>query len=602
MKRSYIAAWLGIFAFAAGALAWGLHGRAYVRRRFFPVAPVTAEMRTEAEFVSVLIPRIRRRPQRFAMSAAELEEILRGLKAAGHITIGLEDVEAFYSRGRLLPPKALLIAFAENDPRGYELSDRALKRFGMRGVAFIRRTAEEAGPEHRQHLTRHAISQMRLTGAWDFGWIAKDAPSSPSSLVGGRAVLDDAGGRTAPADPGPYPLRFIPSERGLNDRHDDPRSLSMVALRTERPARENLEIVSKTWPRTSELSDDFRDQGPGSDWIAGWGVVSMGNKRLALLPTPRHTSAGIFLRGTEKWRDATVEFVLKRYKKEFWAYARLRDEGGFVRVGARDGWWYVEQRAGPDAPVNMLARAEIREGGLPARVRFVVKGASVLVYIDGRMMFGRALRLHPGVDRGQLFLGVYDGLSRSSLAVLSSVRAAPLGEVWVAPKADLGGFDEDRLASLRDEAVYARALSPRWISVRPDGAVILDETQGLMVRSMAGFYACRLAPTADMTGVRPAVLDRRESADRLAGGLAAAARELGAAGINLRLREDLAARPETLSFLRKLREGLNSQRRELKVTVPGAGAAGELAIATDGVLRPSGKLRHSLELLEAVYP
>jgi len=184
------------------------------------------------------------------------------------------------------------------------------------------------------------------------------------------------------------------------------------------------------------------------------------------------------------------------------------------------------------------------------------------------------------------------------------VRAAPLGEVWITTREDRRReFDEERLESLRDEAVYARALSPRWIKVAPDGGVLLDETQGVLVRSMAGFYACRLAPTADATEVRPSVLGHAAASDRLAGGLAAAARELGAAGLNLRLAQEQAGRPETLAFLRKLRDGLHAQRGELKVTVLGSAApARALALATDGVLRMSDKRRQSLELLEAVDP
>lgn len=604
MRRSYALAWLAIFAGLGLGFFWSLRGRAFVRRVHHAVPAYAESARTQTQFVGVLIPRVRRKPRKFAMSAAELDALLGALKEAGHATIGLDDVEALYARGRPLPPKALLIAFSENDQRGFELSDRALKRHGMRGVAFIQTTAEEAGAEHRQHLTRHAISQMRLGGAWDFGWTAKAAPDSPSELVGARALLADPLGEAPASRPGLYPLSFTPAETGLNDRRDDPRALRMLALRPDRTPEDNALIVRKTWPRASELSDDFRGEGLGTDWIAGWGVVSMGHRRLALLPTPRHTSAGVFLRGTEKWRDSTVEFVLKKYQKEFWAYARLREDGGFVRVGARDGWWYIEQKSGPDKPVNMLARAQIPPGGLPARVRFVVKGGSALVYVNDRMMFGRALRLHPGVDRGQLFLGVYDARARSSLAVLSSVRAAPLGEVWITPKDDRRrGFDEARLETLRDEAVYARALSPRWITVAADGGVLLDETQGVLVRSMAGFYACRLVPMADLSELRASLLSHPPAVERLSGGLTAAVRELGAAGLNLRLRADQAGRPETLAFLRGLREGLHAQRGELTVTLLGSDAPERaLALVTDGVLRLSDKRRLTLDLLEAVHP
>ena len=160
MKKSYSLAWLLIFGCAGFALFWGLYGRAFVRRTYFAPRSVAASARTEHQFVAILIPRVRRDRERFAISAKDLQTILGALKKSGHTAIGLADVEALYSRGVPLPPKALLIAFAENEPLGYDLSDRVLRRPGMRGVAFISKTAEEAGGEHRAHLTRHAISQM----------------------------------------------------------------------------------------------------------------------------------------------------------------------------------------------------------------------------------------------------------------------------------------------------------------------------------------------------------------------------------------------------------------------------------------------------------
>jgi len=598
MRKSYVLGWLLILAGAGLAAAWSLHGRAYVRRRFFSAASVAEAARAESQFVAILIPRIRRGGEKYTMSPAELTGLLRGLKDEGHISIGLSDIEDFYVRGRRLPSKALLIAFSENDPRGYALADRVLKRLRLRGVAFISRSAEEAGEDERQHLTRHAISEMRRTGGWDFGWRAADAPATASVAGVGRAVLEEEGRPGPPAGVARYPLRFKVSELGHNDALDDPRALRILGLRPERAAL-NLAIVRKTWPRATELSDDFHADGPGSDWIAGWGEISMGRRRLALLPAPRHTSAGVFLRGTDKWRDSTVEYTLKKYRKEFWAYARLRDGGGFVRVGARDGWWYAEQKSGPTNPVNMLARAQIGEGALPATVRFILKGGSLIVYLDGRMLFGRPLRLHPGVDRGSLFFGVYDGVSRSSRATLTSVRAAPLGEVWVAA-GDLGREMDDRsLAALRDEAVYARALSPLWIRIAEDGGVLIDEAQSVLLRSMAGFYACRLVPMADGVSLRGTALAPGADADRLSRGLVSAVRDLNAGGLNLRLRGEEAGRPEAIAFLRKLRGLLRAQRRELWITVDGGGPlAPGLADAADGVLRSSGKTRRALELLD----
>ena len=307
----------------------------------------------------------------------------------------------------------------------------------------------------------------------------------------------------------------------------------------------------------------------------------------------------MFLRGADKWRDMSVEFVLKRYQKEFWAYGRLRDDGGFVRVGARNGYWYVEQKTGPTKPVNMLGRSPIVEGGLPARVRFVLKGNWAIVYVNERMLFGRALRLDPAIDRGRFFLGVYDGQQRSSMAVLTFVRAAALGEAWVTAKSELSGFDEGRLDALREAALSARVLSPRWIKVDPDGDVRVTQAQNVLIRSMADFYACRLVPTADLS-VKASALDRGVRVDRLIGDLIMAAKEMDASGLNVRFRGEEAARPEMLAFLRKLYSAFRAQKQEIWITLDGAGASpSDLAGAADGVLRPSEKPRAALEMLHA---
>jgi hypothetical protein len=271
-----------------------------------------------------------------------------------------------------------------------------------------------------------------------------------------------------------------------------------------------------------------------------------------------------------------------------------------VRVGARSGYWYVEQKTARGQQPSVLARAPIRDGGLPARVRVVLKGGAAIVHINGLMQFGKALRLHPDVDRGRLLLGVYDSRSRQAQAVLTGVKAARLGERWIAPKrGEPGGFESAALEALREEAVVSRALSPRWISIAADGRVRVDESQSVLIRSLAGFYACRVIPMADFPPLGPSVLGDAAAARRLVGALGAAAAELDAVGLNLLLRGRDADRPETAAFLARLRDELRSRNRELWITVDGpAGPA--VAASVDGVLRPSQAPRPGLERLEAV--
>lgn len=600
MKKSYAFSWLALALLAAAGAAWVTEGQAYVRRRSLETEVVAERTRREPRFLAVLLPKISERPRKYAMSAADLSEFLRGLKSEGFASIGLDDVRDFYLKKRGLPPKAVLIAFVDDDPRSLALADGVLGDLRLRGAAFLRRTAGPEDGGERRFLTQHAALQMRLGGTWTFGRVDSDKPAPMPKDDADSVVLDDgvrAGG--APRTAGAV-LRFAASNMGLDDEESDPLALRALAIRTDLSPAENLRAALGSWPRTAALSDDFQDDGLGADWFAGWGAVSRGRGRMALVPTPRQSGAGVFLRGTERWRDATVEFELKRYQKEFWAYARYDPDGGYVRVGARGGYWYAEQKTGASGRTSQLARAPMLEGGLPARVRLVVKGDAAIVHVNGRMQFGRALRVAPAVARGSVLFGVYDPRSRSALGVLSSVRVAPLPEEWLAPAHGARGFDEERLGELREEAVFARALAPRWISVASDGGVRIDETQGALVRALAGFYGCRIAPTAELSAYGPSAFADERSGARALAGLADASRALDAADLNLRLRGDEAARPRTLAFLSRLRAALSARRVRLWVTVDG-GAAPNAALqdVVDGVLRPSDRKWASLEALEA---
>lgn len=579
MTKRYALVWL-LMVLGVGALgAWVMIGKSYVRRRLNAPLAVDAAFRTQSQFIALVMPRITLRPHRYGMSAEALSEFLAGLRDAGYTPVGLEDVARLFSEGRRLPPKSVLLAFAQDDGGGLAAADTVLRGLRWRGVAFLTRTAGGGGGDERRFLTEHAVRQMRDGGTWEFGRVEGD-----SGLVAAEG------------------LRFTRSELGLNEAADGPEALKALALRPERGVEENWRIVENSWPRTSEFKEDFSAEGKGGEWIAGWGVISMRNGRLVILPTPRQSGAGVFIRGTERWRDQTLEFKLEKYRKEFWAYARYQDDDRYVRVGSREGYWYVEQKVGAGYLPNMLARSEIRSGSLPAHVRLVLKGGSAIVHVNGRMQFGKALRIHRNVDRGQVLLGVYDPKTPSALAVLTSVRAAPLSPVWLAPKRDAaGGFAEADLEALREEAVRASAVSPAWLRVSPDGTVSVLETQGLLVRSLAGFYGCRLMPAAEFSRLDAATLGVPENRDRLVVALTDAASALEAGGINVRLRASDAEAPEGVAFLAALRGSLRAQKRALVLTLEGPPRAeGPLRQAVDELLRPSPRSTAGFDVFEAV--
>lgn len=590
--------WLLILAGGAAAAAWVGGGGAWVRRRRYGSAAITDGARTRTRFMAVLLPPITRRSGRYAMTVEEFGRFLSGLRAEHAVLIGIDDVAEFYARGRRLPPKAVFLAFAQDNPRGLELADAELMRRCMRATAFITRTATAADGDQRRFITRHAAAQMRLGGTWDIGRLVSASSISGGAEQDGTAVLDELGVSSEPSRMWPESLRFTPSELGVNDESDNPRALHMLALRAPLAASDGLAVLRAAWPRVAPLTDRFTATGLGVDWIAGWGIIARGGGRLTLIASPRQSGAGVFLRGTEKWRDVELAFELRRARGAFWSYLRYNAAGSYVRFGVRSGGWYVEQKIGPRFLPRQIARAAMLPGALPARVRVVVKGDAMLVYVNGRMQFGHALRISPAVDQGRLLFGVYDIQRRAALAVLTSVRAAVLGEEMIA-SADVAGFDERRLESLREQAVFATGISPRWVHVASDGTVSAVEGQGTLIRSLGGFYGCRLVPLAEFAG--PASLRAADAsvAERMQAGLMQAARSLDAAGLNLRLRGG-EARPETIALLKRLRDSLRQRGDELWVTLDAHRApSAALKAAVDGVLSVSDRTWPSLTVLEA---
>lgn len=590
MRKSYAAQWLLTLAVLGAGVAWLLGGDGLFRRAFRPPRSVPERERNASAFVAVLFPRVVPNRTPHAMSVAELRTVLGTLSREGFVSIGVRDVEDFYLRGRKLPPKAVLLAFSHDDPRVAGLADAALRRYRMRGVYFLSRASKGGRREERRLLTRHHLRRLARSGAWDLGWQQQAVITPVPEMASARVLLDADGQAPPPRDPKRYTLRFAGSEQGYNDSRSSRRDLRILALRPTRDAADNARVVVNSFPRRGEFSDDFA-RGLDRDWIAGWGVVAPAPGRLVLVPAPDQTGAGVFLRGTETWRDVIVELELKKYSTEFWAYLRHGDDGTFLRVGARQGWWYVEQKSDPKAQPTVLARASMPET-LPARVRIVLKDDAALVHVNGRMQFGHAIRVSPRIAAGRVLLGVYNEKPRSAMAVLGWVRARPVPERWLALPAML---DERRLDELREEAVGSRAFAPRWVSVGEDGSVSVSPAPQGLVRSLAGYYSCRLVPMAEL----PALGDDPERARRLVEGLAAAADELGATGLNLRLRREDVPSAQAERLLAGLSERLKAGKRRLYVTVDDASRLSRPAAAVlDGVLVPSGPRGSGFEVLE----
>lgn len=353
MKTSYRLTWWGLGALLASLLVWTFGGRAWYRRHIVGFVEAPESDRAAEHFVAVSVPRLSRSGDKFTMQPRDFRKLVGKIGAAGYVPISFSDVEAFYREGRKLPPKAILITLDRDDPRSVAWAEEALSAARLRGGIFLNKTFYGTGTIRRHSLTPHAIAQMRKSGAWEFGWFSDEKAETPRGLEG-APVLDNTLTSGWTRDCAEYPIRYEATNVGFNGPEQSLCGLRLMRVKADRTPEENFAAIESNWPRATGFFDDFRSGKLKPDWIVNWGVVSGTRNRLAVIPTPRQTSASVFLNGTHEWTDATVDVTIKKYRKQFWVYMRYNGKT-FVRVGLKDGWWKVEQKAAEDLPPKTLA-------------------------------------------------------------------------------------------------------------------------------------------------------------------------------------------------------------------------------------------------------
>lgn len=562
--------WLWLLGGLTAWTFWVFYGRAWTRRFVFAPRTVAEADRTERRFIALLLPKITTSPQQYTMTEDDLDQLLGGLRTLDYVSIGLRDLRDFYKKGRPLPRRAVLIALDRDQPASVRLADAAMRRHGFRGVIFLNKTKDQGAPGFRHALSDHHVTQLLRSGAWDLGVAAQQDPGKDAD---GAAVVLDDGRQHWTRNPSRFPVRLAEGKSGYNDLGHKLSELNVLRLRGERPAADNLRMVHAMWPRLEPFEDRFEKRGLGLDWVADWGVVSAGDGRLALVPTPRQTSASVFLSGTEDWRDSVMELDLAKTRKDFWVYARYNNGDRYVRFGLREGFWVVQQKAGGALQPQLLGKAPVL-WGLPARIRLIVKDEWIIVHVNGRMQFGKGLRINRAIDRGRFQLSVYDVKNKTALAVITRVSAAPLRHRWLALDLAQSVWEPGFMELLREEAVFARAISPRWFEVKDGGVVLSTGTDSEFVRALAGFNRCLLVPMVD-AGELPE--DPRELR-RLQRALASTAVSMDLDGLNVRMSSGTALASE--KFLDGLGQHLRLSQRRLWVTAEGAERPGWLRTST----------------------
>ncbi|MBI4349752.1 MAG: hypothetical protein HY553_23145 [Elusimicrobia bacterium] len=588
---TYRLTWAALFALALIVVWWSTWGSARARRRGLAASAVAEAARTDLHFIVAAFPRITPHGKDSTIRHEAFGEIVAELRRRGYHAIGFADLDDLYAGRRRLPPRSILLAFERDNPESVRLVERVLRRVDWRAAVFQDRSGvSRKDNDIRRALSSHAMNQMLLGGAWDFGTAIMPGSVRPVEGPGRDAVIWGLTPRRVQV-PGGVRYGLQLSKTGYNDADVAPRELRAFIVRPEASVNETIAAIEALQPRAEPFADFFRGERLGPDWVSEWGVIAGNKERLAVLPQPNQRTAVASLKGTDRWTDAVLEFSILRYRGEAWAEARAREPERWVRLGLENDIWRLQQKTADKAKPVTLAQAPLR-GELGVPVKLVLKGNWALALIGDRLQFGRGVWLDDALSFGRVQFVAQGARPGSSKAVFGFVRARPLEERWLA-------FDRapdvspELLGSLRAQAVEARVLAPRWIVVGARGSVrVLPPDE--LTRSLAGFYRCRLIPTAVFNGW-PRPQDFRATAE----GLAAVAEALNVPGVNLRLPPDT---PGASGLARELRAALWRRHRLLWVTVRNDAQARQWADDAEQVLSSHGTDASGVETLRRREP
>lgn len=165
-KESNVRAWLIFFAVLCLAVAlWTPLRSLYYRQRYRPA--IDTGLSDAACFVAIAYSGVADEvlPGSMDITAAAFEQQLKILRERGYTPIQLEDVLAFYEKGKLLPRKAVLTTFEQSRKTSYFEVRHLLRAYHWRAVMGVCTSPIHA--RDAQALRWPYLRDMLTMGAWE---------------------------------------------------------------------------------------------------------------------------------------------------------------------------------------------------------------------------------------------------------------------------------------------------------------------------------------------------------------------------------------------------------------------------------------------------
>jgi hypothetical protein len=497
-KKAPVYIWHWVFIIVGVSTALVVRSRLAQSDRIESVRGQSVQGAGDTRFIAVLYPKISRRAKPDSMSKSLFAEHMTGLKNAGYCPVGLQQICDLYDSKKLLPDKAVVILLDGHRDTCLNaapvIEELGLRATVMLNIGAMRQTS-------RSFMSWHDLRKMRRDPSWDFGITTEDAGELREQLDYVKDHFQDLRicGVSAPTDmagavdfsPGKIVL-FPPVEGdGYNSSSSDPSYLSLLRVAPQQDHRELVRMLSTISSQAPRVEDGFAEDAMRLNWISTCGDTRIVDGMMELSALPSVSNADAWSVGTCDWSDVDLAATFRVVRgRQFWAYARFRNEDNFVRLGCDGKRLFLQQKT-TGAKLRNLKVVEFDcDFSQFHTLRLILRGPYAIAYLDGNRLSARPFRVDDSLVSGKVGLAAWDpsdgvACCRIARTIIRRLPCIALMNV---------DWHEGSSGWSAEHSDYLSYLCPNGRSVNdPNAQHEMDEHNALLISSAYGGHM--LAPT-----------------------------------------------------------------------------------------------------------
>lgn len=547
-RVSYTQAWLYFLMIVCMLVAWWFPARMFLQH-FVYVKSAPKVARDAYVFTALAYEGISELTNE--VSVRLFKEQFAALRAAGYVSIGLEDVRDLVVDGKPLPRKAVLMTFDQSRKSSYFDVRSVLREANWKAVMFL--WTKPILDEDPSALRWPYVRSMVRSHFWEVGaqshngfaqvpadatgrmgnylttprWLADKNAYEPFEEFKKRIAEDHArcieliqsGSRSKPTayaypygDFGQfderaivtrrlnldfvgnyYDLGFISGNLALNTRYSDRRRLNRLLVKPEWSGEELAARLSKAWPVREGYASLEEITAPYS-LIVDWGKTQVVTNRIALFAPQQVTGAKMWLNGSDLCRDFSAKLAFRVSAGQLGVFLRASpDEEAYMYLGLdRRAAWVRQKYAGLE-PFTLASAPMRSDLNRINELEIHLRNRVCFVNLNGQHLFKEYIAVRGPIKPGMFGVSVWDpekGKASAEIVGFSLYPQKPMLAEW-SPRCNQGPY----IAQWLNQNAYRLThLSPPWMSGAQGGLNSTMSWDSRLFGLLAKTYNLKLVP------------------------------------------------------------------------------------------------------------